>query len=64
MAKSGKGRVRKVGAGETRTLSLPSKMTTDSQWPFSDGEEVDIYFEKDCIIARKRKPDLKKIPKE
>lgn len=42
MVKKGKGKVVKVGPARTRYITIPSTIATDSQFPFTDNEEVSV----------------------
>lgn len=55
MALEGKGRIVKISQGQTRHLSIPSKITSDSNFPFGDGEQVKITVDtdKNRIIVEK-----------
>lgn len=47
MVKEGIGRIVPIGAGNTRYISVPSKVATDDRFPFKDQEDVRIRIEED-----------------
>ncbi|AGB02411.1 hypothetical protein Metfor_1372 [Methanoregula formicica SMSP] len=56
MPKEGKGRIIKLSdKADTRYVSIPAKVASDSQFPFSDGEEVRVIIhpDKKCLTVSK-----------
>ncbi|MDD3136320.1 MAG: hypothetical protein PHF57_12225 [Methanoregula sp.] len=57
MPTTGKGRIILLSKGaDTRYVSIPAKIASDSQFPFRDGEEVKV-----SIIPEKKMIHIEKI---
>jgi len=53
MVKEGIGRIVPIGAGNTRYISVPSKVATDDRFPFNDQENVRIRIDGNRVIVEK-----------
>lgn len=53
MVKEGIGRIVPIGAGNTRYISVPSKVATDDRFPFNDQEDVRIRIDEERLIVEK-----------
>jgi hypothetical protein len=55
MAGEGKGRIFRQGEARTMFVSIPSKVATDSSFPFEEGERVKVKIEGGKIAILKFK---------
>lgn len=51
MVQEGEGKIFSSGKAETLFVSIPSKITTDSTFPFEEGEEVEIRIEDGKLVV-------------
>lgn len=58
MVLEGKTKVTKSTTSYTQYITIPSAIVRDSQYPFTDGEEVEIYVDPNGRIEIRKKKEV------
>jgi hypothetical protein len=51
MTKTSKGRVFSTGSANTLFVSIPADMVLDAEFPFEDGQPVEVRIDDDAVVV-------------